>query len=335
MTSWHEFLTQRGARITQGEVSDFGDPSTELLAATNTAVLCDLSSWSVLRVSGSDAAAFLHGQLTSDVKSLSVRRAQLSAYCSPKGRMLANFVLSRQAEDVFELHLPANQADTVKKRLSLFILRAKVGIEDVTQETIHIGIGGAPEVSLTLIAHLLNRQPTQFSWERLSNGSMLALPGDRYCLSLSPQHAPEFWQRLTERARPVGFAVWKWLTIRSGIPIILPVTQDQFIPQMVNWDVLGGISFNKGCYPGQEIVARTQYLGKIKQRLYLAHCETALAPGEKLFSTEFGEQFAGMVVNAAPAPTGGYDFLAVLQVSSAQSDIHLASPTGALIQLFT
>ncbi|MBI2289829.1 MAG: folate-binding protein YgfZ, partial [Betaproteobacteria bacterium] len=132
-------------------------------------------------------------------------------------------------------------------------------------------------------------------------------------------------------AAPVGPAVWDWLDIRAGIPFITPATQDQFVPQMANLDAIGGVSFNKGCYPGQEIVARMHYLGRLKQRMYLASvaADEAPQPGDKLYSADTGEQSCGMIVNAAAAPDGGFDMLAVMQIESAQrGEVHWKSPDG-------
>jgi hypothetical protein len=125
------------------------------------------------------------------------------------------------------------------------------------------------------------------------------------------------------------------LTIRAGVPVITASTSDLFVPQAANWDALGGVSFQKGCYAGQEIVARTQYLGRLKERLALAHLDGAPpVPGARLYSAAFGEQACGTIVNAAAAPDGGSDMLAVLQLAAAESgDVHLAAPGGASLRL--
>ena len=132
-----------------------------------------------------------------------------------------------------------------------------------------------------------------------------------------PSGAGNAWSRAC-RTR-AGFAVWQWLTIRAGIPVITAATSDLFVPQAANWDALGGISFQKGCYTGQEIVARTQYLGRLKERSLLAHLDGAPpAPGERSYSATFGDQSCGTVVNAAASPDGGSDLLAVLQLAAAR-----------------
>ena len=135
-------------------------------------------------------------------------------------------------------------------------------------------------------------------------------------------------------ATPVGAPVWDWLRLNAGVPMIVAATQEQFVPQMVNLEVIGGVSFQKGCYPGQEIVARSQYLGKLKRRMFLAHVDAEAAPGDNLYSADFEGQATGTVVNAAPAPTGGFDVLAVAQVESANTQtLHLKAADGAALSL--
>jgi folate-binding protein YgfZ len=126
------------------------------------------------------------------------------------------------------------------------------------------------------------------------------------------------------------------LEIRAGIPVVTPTTQEAFVPQMVNLDLIGGVSFEKGCYPGQEIVARMHYRGTLKQRMYLAHVAGTDSPqaGDKLYSPAFGAQASGTIVNAARSPEGGHDLLASIQIASAaKGEVHLKSPDGPALQL--
>jgi folate-binding protein YgfZ len=131
-------------------------------------------------------------------------------------------------------------------------------------------------------------------------------------------------------AASAAFDVWQWLTIRAGVPVITAATQDAFVAQTANWDILGGIDFGKGCYTGQEIIARTQYLGRLKERTYLFHVDLPIvASGDRIFSTAFAEQPCGTVVNTAPAPGGGCDLLAVLQIAAAErGDARLGAADG-------
>ena len=164
--------------------------------------------------------------------------------------------------------------------------------------------------------------------------TVVALSAERFIVLAAPDHAAEVWNKLAPRGTSAGSAVWDWLAIRAGEPDITPVTQEQFVPQMVNFELLGGVNFQKGCYPGQEIVARMQYLGKLKRRMYLVHVETdGVAAGNELFSVDLTGQASGMIVNAAPSPDGGTDALAVIQIESALNHpIHWKTPDGPLLK---
>lgn len=329
MLDWTDFLRQQGARYEHGDLVGFGDRRVEYTAARESAILTDLSPFSVLRAAGADAESFLQGQLTNDVAALAPGGSQYAAYCSPKGRMLATLVVRRVDATVFELFLPGAVADDIRKRLSRFVLRAKVTIEDVSAESIRIGIGG-PKA-----AAAIDLPPSVHRSTAITGGVVLALPGSRFVAFVAPAQAAAAWTALATRARPAGFPVWQWLTIRAGVPVITAATQDQFVPQMANLDAIGGINFQKGCYTGQEIVARMQYLGRLKERMVLAHVRaTAVSPGAKLFGAAFETQACGMVVAAAAAPGGGTDLLAVVQIAAAESgELRLGARDGPLLQL--
>lgn len=331
MSTWTAYLLARGASFDAAAVASFGDAPGELASARDTAVACDLGPLAALAVSGADAATFLQGQLTNDVAALSPESSQLSAWCSPKGRVLANFIVRRIAEDHFELLLPRLLLESVQRRLALFVLRAKVTLRDASTETIRIGVGGP--AAAQCVAELAGNAVTMHRWTAIEGGSMTALPGSRFLARVEPEAAPALWTRLGA-ARAAGFPCWRWLTIRAGMPVILPWTQDQFIPQMLNLDALGAVSFHKGCYTGQEIVARTQYLGRLKERLALAHTEAEPAPGARLFAPPFGDQACGTVVNAGAAPDGGTDLLCVAQISAITAgELRVEARIGAALTL--
>ena len=333
MSSWTEFLVRRGATFDGDAVTCFSAPEEELAAARDAAVMCDLAPLAAMQVAGPDAAAFLQGQLTSDVAALAVGTAQYSAWCSPKGRMLANFILLQTAATTFELLLPASMIAAVRKRLTMFVLRSKLTIEDTSGKSVRIGVGG-PTAAGALRAASIDA-PARFQLGTLDGGLIVAVPGGRYIALMQPALAEQLWDRVSSAARPSGFPVWQWLTIRAGVPIITAATTDRLVPQMANWDALDGVSFRKGCYTGQEIVARTQYLGRLKERTFLAHVEgSPPGPGAKLYSAAFGDQSCGTVLNAAAAPGGGSDLVATLQIAAAQSDdVRIGSPDGPAIIL--
>ncbi|HNI08572.1 MAG TPA: folate-binding protein [Thiobacillaceae bacterium] len=329
MTTWTDFLASRGARFDQGGVADFGDPSGELAAAGAATVVADLSHFGLIAFAGEEAQTFLHGQITNDLRNLGDDRAVFAGYLSAKGRMLANFLVMKRAGEVLVM-LPESLREAVQKRLSMFILRAKVKARDAGGEWVRLGVNG-PDAA-ALVGEVLGAAPPTGNMAMAQAGSAftLCLGEGRYDLFLAPDAAAAIWERLVTRARPVGAQAWDWLMVRAGVPVVLPQTQDHFVPQMANMEILGGISFNKGCYPGQEIVARSQYLGKVKRRLYLAHLDAEAKPGDELFAPEPADQAAGLVANAAPAPGGGWDVLAVaLSPSVEAGEIRLKSRNGA------
>jgi folate-binding protein YgfZ len=300
-------------------------------AAREGAVVCSLDHLAVLAIGGADASAFLHGQLSSDVKGLAPDACQYTSYNSPKGRMLANFVLWREGDgnDVaYRALLPVDIAESVRRRLAMFVLRSKVTLGDVSIDCARFGIGGPAAADALRAA--LGAAPEVFALARTANATILGLPGPRYVVIARQDDAAAIHALLEPHAKPVGFPVWQWLTIRAGVPVITASTQDLFVAQTVNWDVLGGVNFRKGCYPGQEIIARMQYLGRLKERLFAFRVAAAdVAAGARLYSPVFDDQPCGTVVNAAAAPEGGCDVLAVLQLAAASSgNVRLGAPDG-------
>ncbi len=332
-STWQDFLRLQGSAIQDGVVQHFNQASAELASTCDRLILCDLSQFGTLKVSGEDALTFLQNLLSSDVSEVGAQHAQISSLNSPKGRMLASFLIWRSEADYF-LHLPYSQCAAIHKRLSMYILRAKVTIVDVSEHQICIGLAG--EGAEALLQQTFGSVP-QADWavEQRDNASIIRVGTQRFQINTSSQHAPALWQKFSVSACPVGSSCWDWLNIRAGIPVILPATQEQFVPQMVNLELIGGVSFKKGCYPGQEIVARMHYLGKLKRRMYLAHIEANAMPqpGDELYSADMEGQASGMVVNATPAPNGGCDLLAVVQISSRETQtVHLQSLQGTALQ---
>ncbi len=262
--------------------------------------VCDLSpSNALLRVSGDDATEFLHNQFTNDVKALAVGGAQWSGWCTPKGRFLFTFVLARDAQG-YLLLLPAAFAEALAKRLRLFILRSKAKVEDVSATVPRHGVWAGP----------------------LPEGAHPLGPARGIVFGSAPA------------GRPATLADWTLSLIRDGIVQVVPGTQEEFVPQMANYDLVGGVSFKKGCYPGQEIVARTQYRGILKKRAVRVRADQALAPGESVYSTAFGEQSAGTVANVAPSPEGGFEALVVAQLEAiAQKSLHHGSLAGPALEI--
>ena len=333
-STWHTFLRDRHAIFDNDRILHFGNIAAERKSAQDEVIIADLSSLGLIRFFGDDAEDFLQKQLTCDVRAVNPKMAQYGAYCTAKGRVYSTFTLWQQ-DDSYMMQLPANLITSIQKRLSMYVLRAKVQLTNVSDEWVQIGLAG-----VTAAAVVEKISNTQFVYERAlqiivcDNIRILCLSPHRFVLISPLEKAPELWRCLSEHAAEVGTNYWEWLTIQDGIPVILPETQELFIPQMINLDALGGVSFKKGCYPGQEIVARTHYLGQLKRRMILAHIDTAesVKPGDLLYSEDMTDQSSGMIVNAVSAPQGGVDVLAVIQQDSMENyDIHLHSLAGAAL----
>ena len=329
---WQELLGAGGARFSNGVLADFGDPTAELAAARTATIVAPLTHLGVIEVTGPDAAAFLHNQLTSDVKHLAGDAAQHSAWCSAKGRMLASFLIFRMGP-AYQLQLSADLLPTIDKRLRMFVLRSKVQISDVSAACALIGLAG-PEVNAVLEGAGLPVPATPRQTAAFSAGTVIHLDASRCQIAVQREAAADLWQELQARARAVGTCAWQWLDIRAGIPLISERTREEFVPQMASFEKLDAVSFRKGCYPGQEVVARTQYLGKVKRHLYRAHAATPMAAGDPIYSPTNPQQPCGMVANAAAAPDGGYDALVIVQETFfGAADLELVSPGGARVEL--
>jgi folate-binding protein YgfZ len=328
---WLNDLRDRGALVDASQVLHFGDPAGERAALPVRPTLHPLTDWSVLRVAGTDARAFLQGQLSNDVDLLDPSHAQLSTYCTAQGRMLASLVLWREADE-YMLQLPAELMDSVRTRLQRYVLRAKVSLTDATAELRLLGLGGpGAAAALAGLADSLGPGPM-----RVARGvalTVIRLHDDLFEIAVTAQHWADAWDHLTRVAQPGGTDGWRWRLIDARIPVITAATQEQFVPQMANLEQLGAVSFSKGCYPGQEIVARAQYRGEVKRRLYRLHAPVgAPAAGQSVFDA--GTASPGMVVNAAPAPGGGFDLLAVLPMSAAETgDLRLGGSEGPALHL--
>ncbi len=330
--SWKTFLQSQGALIEGNSVLNFGDPAAERTAASDGTIVADLSQLGVIAFRGEETVTFLQGQLTNDLRSLHVDSAQWNAYCSPKGRLLGNFLMWRQGED-YCLQLSGDIQPSVQKRLAMFIMRAKVQGRDASDESVRLVVAG-PQALAAVTAAMGAVPDAPMHVAATEAGHVVRVGDDKFVLSVAPERAVAVWQALLESATPVGAPVWDWLRLNAGVPMIVAATQELFVPQMVNLEVIGGVSFQKGCYPGQEIVARSQYLGKLKRRMFLAHVDAEAVPGDSLYSADMVGQATGTVVNAAPAPNGGFDVLAVVQVESAATQtLHLKAADGAALSL--
>lgn len=338
-SKWQETLVQQGANFDGGKVVDYGDPRGELSATLNENILCDLSHIALIRASGNDSSAFLQGQFSNDVRQVSANRHQLSSYSNPKGRMLSLFRLFQRGDDYY-LSLPQSLLESTLKRLRMFVLMSKVSLEDAGEQLVRFGFSG-PDAA-QLLREKIGAVPSETD-ESLTQDeiTLLRIPGPHPRFEI---HGPltamqNLWQSLAQHARCAGADSWDLLDIHAGLPSIYPDTAEAFVPQMVNLQLVNGVSFKKGCYTGQEIVARMQYLGKLKRRMYRAHADTSTppAPGDELTSPHSASgQGAGKVVKAAPSPDGGYEMLCVIEIVAADSgEIALADAASIRLHLLS
>ena len=337
---WKAILDDAGAEYAEdGGVTGFGNEVRELRVVTTGDVLCDLSHYGLISVRGEDAREFLQNQFTNDLRLVDDQASQLSAYCSPKGRIMALFRIIHHA-DSFYLMLPRELLEPVMKRLQMFVLRSKVVLEDASDAWIRFGYSG-PNAEREL-ADILGGIPAEPDQAVVSGQSgVIRLPGTmpRFLVFSAFDEARDLWTRLSVRAAPVGAPAWRLLDILAGVPEVTAETVEAFVPQMLNLQLINGVSFRKGCYPGQEVVARMQYLGKLKRRMYLAHvdADTPPEPGTALFSDQVDSgQGAGKLVSAAPDPDGGYMVLAVAVIEAAEhGTLRLGAPDGPALETRT
>ncbi len=326
--AWTDFLAQEGATVAADGVHFATTP------AEGACTVVPLLHLGLIRSRGEDSAPFLHNLLSNDVNKLAADAAELNSFNSPKGRMLASLLMWREPDG----HLIALSADiqpAMLKKLSMYILRSKVKLTDAGDELALLGVSGPQADTVLRAAGLaLPEAPRKHTGDSATR--VIRLTADSYLLATALHEAPARFAALRDAgAVPAGTASWTLAMIRAGLPLITAATQEAFVAQMLNYELIGGVSFHKGCYPGQEIVARTQYLGKLKKRMFRVAVDSAQAPaaGADLYAPDFGEQSAGQLVNVAPAPGGGFEALAVLQTSSREAgEVRLGSPQGPALR---
>ncbi|MFZ4481340.1 MAG: YgfZ/GcvT domain-containing protein [Rhodoferax sp.] len=279
-----------------------------------------LAHLGVIRAEGTDAAHFLQGQLTQDFLQLGPDQARLAAYCSAQGRMLASFYGIRHGATDILLVCSRDILGATLKNLARFVLRAKVRLTDASDDCALFGLAGE-----TLECFFAGAPA---AWSRADSG-------DASLISLYPADGVRraLWLAPAAQTAPAGPALnlqdWLWSEVRAGVAMITAPVVQAFVPQMLNYESVGGVNFRKGCYPGQEVVARSQFRGTLKRRAFAAHALAAMKAGDEVFQQADPEQPCGIVAQAAASPSGGYDAIVSMQISAAESGgLHLGSATG-------
>jgi len=288
-----------------------------------------LGNYGLIRVQGDDAAKFLHGQLTNDFVLLGTDQARLAGYCSAKGRLQASFIGFKRSPTDILLVCRRDILAATQKRLSMFVMRAKARISDASAEFALFGLAGAACQNA-----MTNRVASADSvWAKadFDDVSLITLyPADGVARAL--------WVAPVDHAAPAGAAItqalWDWSEVRSGIAMVSAPIVEAFVPQMLNYESVGGVNFKKGCYPGQEVVARSQFRGTLKRRAYLAHGDAPMAAGDEVFASDAEDQSCGTVAQAAASPSGGFDAIVSMQISAFEAgSVHLSRAVGPLLTL--
>lgn len=304
-------------------------------SALNRAAIVPLPEHSVIAISGKDAADYLHAQLTTEIVSSNRPAPRFSAYCSPAGRVLATLHVVPIAGG-FLLHVPSSITDSLVSRLRMYVLRADVTIDATDNTWLSLGLS-APNLSdlikpvlgssLDAIGSVLAKPPQY--------GIYIRGPQPRMIVIARAERMIELWTALQTEFHAIESQAWQWLDIAAGVPRVDAATTDRFTAQGLNLDLIGAIDFSKGCYPGQEIVARLHYRGRIKQRLFRLRVDTDCIPvaGDRVYDAKRPDQTGGYVLNAARAPDGGTELLAVLRIADWRNgNLRLQAVTGPVLE---
>jgi len=308
--AWQQFLSTSTASdtlcIEQDCVLAFADPKTELCAIQKHNIICDLSHFGVVKVSGTDAEKFLQGQLSCHLKEITAEESRLGAYCNPKGRIIANFRVTKH-EDNYYLHLPRELTTSLIQHLKKYAIFSKVKLTDVSDHEIRFGVAGAT-VDQCLQTQLPSLSHTENKVEHHKGITLIHLPGPqtRYQVCGESQLMQTLWQSLTQaksplQAIPVGEHAWRQLNIESGIATISAASSEKFTPHDVNLQLINAVSFDKGCFVGQEVITRMHYRAKLKKHAYRIQLatDTPPPPGTPIFADTEQKRVIGNIINSS------------------------------------
>jgi folate-binding protein YgfZ len=288
-----------------------------------------LTHLGLIRAQGDDAAKFLHGQLTNDFVLLGLSQARLAGFCTAKGRLQASFIGFKRSPTDILLVCSRDILAATLKRLSMFVMRAKVKLSDASAEFSLLGLAGDTVQSLTQDA----TSEASAAWSKSDIGPAHVVhlyPADGVPRAL--------WVAPSTEPNPAGDALplelWAWSEVRSGIATVTQPIVEALVPQMLNYESVGGVNFKKGCYPGQEVVARSQFRGTLKRRAYLAHIDTPVCAGVAVFAPDDASQPCGIVTQVAKAPEGGFDAIVAMQISAFElGGVRALAADGPLLSL--
>ena len=330
---WQEYLVKSGAVLDNDRLVSLSDTE-NLSFSTESTYLCDLSNLGIIQASGEETQSFLHGQFTNDFNAITSDMSQLSSYCNPKGRMLSIFRVFKQSENYFLL-LHKDAIEITLKKLNMFKLMAKVELKDVSDEYVVFGLAGPGSDEILSTVNLTppkeKNQVTQ-----ISDSTVIKIPSQnlRYLFICKVDRAINIWNDISKQVTLANSSIWEIFDIQDGIPQITSATSEAFIPQMVNLELIDGVNFQKGCYPGQEIVARTHYLGKPNRRMYRIKIDDTKCPlaGDNVYSKSDGDQPVGKIVTAHKINENNCSALTVLRTAKENADdLHLGEKNSGKI----
>ena len=324
MNSWFQFLQQQGAQFHNDQLTGFGEQPGDFARLLSTTLLFPLEQWATIEVQNgaldNGAHKLLQGQLTCDLDKLSSDTALFGAHCTPKGRAVANFHLAQASDTAITLILPRDQLANSETSLNKYAPFFRVKLEAGNWHL--LGLAGS--MATQLCQQAMTEAPEKpGQCVHSEKGTAICLEENRLLLLIQPELCEATWKQLASDAKPVGPELWNLLDIRAGIGHIRATTSEEFIPQMLNMQAShgkdGAISFKKGCYTGQEVVARMHYLGKLKRQMYRLQVPTAtLNIGDHCYLPD-KPQSQGNIVSLAHSDNSTMELLAVLTEPAATS----------------
>ena len=335
--NWKTFLIENGATFSNQNLS-FESSNLEQQDLMQGTVLSDLSDKGLIAVSGEDAEIFLQNQLTNDLKNVTETNHQESAWCSPKGRIIANFRILKKG-DTYILSFSHDLIELVIKKLRMYVMMSKVNIEDITDSVIHFGLSG--EQAQKILEETLTAPSTIGDTVQHNSLSVLRVAGEvpRFEIFGDLDDTKALWSSLLQKGQKRGVCAltanqyWLYQDILAGLPYITEASSEAWIPQMVNYVAIGGVDFKKGCYPGQEVVARLNYLGKTKRRMYRLALQTDELPNVGTSLSSANDKGAGKILNAALNPNGTVEALAILKIAEADNALWLENKESATAKI--
>lgn len=327
---WKAFLNNQGGIFDADGLLCF--PESDDHETKN--IITDLSHLSLIEVTGEDAVDFLNGQFTTNIQQLEKYHLQFSAWCNPKGQVKTTFFIY-QHETGFNILLPTELKDSFLKQLRMYIMRSNVQLTDKSDELVRVGI----LTNNNLLNELMASAPEKEGDITIQNGvhclHMFCSKNNsqRYIFIGSTENLTILWKEFLQHSTPVRTTIWELLDIQAGYPWLSPQTSEKFLPQMLNLDLIDGLNYQKGCYPGQEIIARLHFRGQLKRNLYFATCSFNARPeiGDQLYANDH-EKSIGIVINAQVFEDKHY-LLAVIEKEMIENHLSLRESDGAKINL--